>query len=134
MNNIQKLGKLLSVINDLFSIGDYGVNHIEFLFIDVKKLLEENIDTKKYFFKKLMDNIEQDRCLDIEPWGYVDSDLLCYLAYTTRWQEFYDFIGYRKNIIGAYPKDRVTEDIADAITIALRDDWEDTEFYNMLDR
>lgn len=132
MNNIRKLNKLLQAINILFSIGDYGVNHVEFLFLDVKRLLEEHSHVKKYFFNKLMENVGEDNCLQVMPSGYIDSDLLCYLAHATRWKEFYDFATYRKNFIGEYPKNRWSEDIADDILKALQDNWEDAEFYNNL--
>ena len=135
MNNINKLKTLLNVINQLFAVGDYGVNHIEFLFIGVRNLLEEDKEVRKAFFSELAKSINgsddsykshDDLITDL------DSDLLCYLAHTTRWPEFYEFVEYRQQFINSHKKVRYVKDLSDVIQEALQPNWEDADFYNKI--
>lgn len=89
---------MLNVINQLFAVGDYGVNHIEFLFIGVRNLLEEDEVVRKIFFDELMKSINESLSSDHDLVADIDSDLLCYLAHTTRWPEFYEFVKRRQEI------------------------------------
>lgn len=135
MNNISKLNILLNVINQLFAVGDYGVNHIEFLFIGVRDLLEEDKVVRKIFFNELEKSINE---LDDSHKSHddliadIDSDLLCYLAHTTRWSEFYEFVEHRQQIISSQREVRYIKDLSDAIQEALQPNWEDADFYNKI--
>ena len=135
MNNISKLNILLNVINQLFAVGDYGVNHIEFLFIGVRDLLEEDKVVRKIFFNELEKSINglddshkshDDLIADIDP------DLLCYLAHTTRWSEFYEFVEHRQQIISSQREVRYIKDLSSAIQEALQPNWEVADFYNII--
>ena len=135
MNNISKLNILLNVINQLFAVGDYGVNHIEFLFIGVRDLLEEDKVVRKVFFNELAKSINglddshkshDDLIADIDP------DLLCYLAHTTRWSEFYEFVEHRQQVISSQTEVRYVKDLSDSIQEALQPNWEDADFYNKI--
>ncbi|KAF0567427.1 hypothetical protein FQV37_2224 [Psychrobacter nivimaris] len=132
MNNINKLNTLLNVINQLFAVGDYGVNHIEFLFIGVRNLLEEDEVVRKIFFDELMKSINESLSSDHDLVADIDSDLLCYLAHTTRWPEFYEFVKRRQEIVSSRKKIRYSKDLSEAIQEALQLHWEDVEFYNKI--
>ena len=121
---------MLNVINQLFAVGDYGVNHIEFLFIGVRNLLEEDEVVRKIFFDELMKSINESLSSDHDLVADIDSDLLCYLAHTTRWTEFYEFVEYRQQVINSQKKVRYVKDLSDVIQEALQPNWEDAEFYN----
>ena len=132
MNNINKLNTLLNVINQLFAVGDYGVNHIEFLFIGVRNLLEEDEVVRKIFFDELMKSINESLSSDHGLVADIDSDLLCYLAHTTRWPEFYEFVKRRQEVVSSRKKIRYSKDLSEAIQEALQLHWEDVEFYNKI--
>lgn len=132
MNNINKLNTLLNVINQLFAVGDYGVNHIEFLFVGVRNLLEEDEVVRKIFFDELMKSINESLSSDHDLVADIDSDLLCYLAHTTRWPEFYEFVKRRQEIVSSRKKIRYSKDLSEAIQEALQLHWEDVEFYNKI--
>ena len=132
MNNINKLNTLLNVINQLFAVGDYGVNHIEFLFIGVRNLLEEDEVVRKIFFDELMKSINESLSSDHDLVADIDSDLLCYLAHTTRWTEFYEFVKRRQEIVSSRKKIRYSKDLSEAIQEALQLHWEDVVFYNKI--
>lgn len=126
---------MLNVIDQLFTVDDYGVNHIEFLFIGVRNLLEEDEAVRKVFFNKLAKSINglddshkshDDLIADIDP------DLLCYLAHTTRWPEFYEFVEHRRQAINSQKKVKYAEDLSDVIQEALQPHWEDADFYNKI--
>jgi len=137
LNSINKLNTLLNVINQLFAIGDYGVNHIEFLFIGVKDLLEKDDKVREVFFNKLLKHIDESDFLDKssnELTIGIDSDLLCYLAYTTHWPEFYEFVRLRQKFINSQKKVRYSKDLSDAIYEALQPDWEDIIFYKEIEK
>ena len=121
---------MLNVINQLFAVGDYGVNHIEFLFIGVRNLLEEDEVVRKIFFDELMKSINESLSSDHDLVADIDSDLLCYLAHTTRWTEFYEFVEHRQQVINSQKKVRYVKDLSDVIQEALQPNWEDAEFYN----
>ena len=133
MNNINKLNILLTVINQLFAVGDYGVNHTEFLFIGVRNLLEEDKEVRKAFFNELAKSINGS---DDSHKSYdalvadIDPDLLCYLAHTTCWPKFYEFVKQRQEIINSQKGSRYSKDLSDVIKEALQSDWEDVAFYN----
>ena len=123
----------MNVVNQLFSVGDYGVNHVEFLFIGVRNLLEEDNEVRKVFFNELMKSVNQIDNLDTPYDGLItdiDSDLLCYLAYTTHWPEFYEFVKCRKEVLNNQKKIRYSKDLSDVIQDALQPNWEDVDFYN----
>ena len=132
MNNINKLKTLLNVINQLFAVGDYGVNHIEFLFIGVRNLLEEEQVVRKIFFDELMKSTTGLLSSDYDLVAEIDSDLLCYLAHTTRWPEFYEFVEHRQQVINSQKKIRCVKDLSDVIQEALQPNWEDADFYNKI--
>jgi hypothetical protein len=132
LNNINKLNTSLNVINQLFAVGDYGVNHIEFLFIGVRNLLEEDEVVRKIFFDELMKSINESLSSDHDLVADIDSDLLCYLAHTTRWPEFYEFVNRRQEIVSSRKKIRYSKDLSEAIQEALQLHWEDVEFYNKI--
>ena len=132
MNNINKINTLLNIINQLFAVGDYGVNHIEFLFIGVRNLLEEDEVVRKIFFDELMKSINESLSSDHDLVADIDSDLLCYLAHTTRWPEFYEFVERRQEVITSRKKIRYSKDLSEAIQEALQLHWEDVEFYNKI--
>ena len=132
MNNINKINTLLNIINQLFAVGDYGVNHIEFLFIGVRNLLEEDEVVRKIFFDELMKSINGLLRSDHDLVADIDSDLLCYLAHTTRWPEFYEFVKRRQEIVSSRKKIRYSKDLSEAIQEALQLHWEDVEFYNKI--
>lgn len=132
MDNINKLYILLNVINQLFAVGDYGVNHIEFLFIGVRNLLEEDKLVRKVFFDELMRSTNGLLSSDYDLVADIDSDLLCYLAHTTRWSEFYEFVEHRQQIISIQREVRYIKDLSDAIQEALQPNWEDADFYNKI--
>ena len=132
MNNINKINTLLNIINQLFAVGDYGVNHIEFLFIGVRNLLEEDEVVRKIFFDELMKSINESLSSDHDLVADTDSDLLCYLAHTTRWPEFYEFVKRRQEIVSSRKKIRYSKDLSEAIQEALQLHWEDVEFYNKI--
>lgn len=132
MNNINKLNTLLNVINQLFAVCDYGVNHIEFLFVGVRNLLEEDEVVRKIFFDELMKSINESLSSDHDLVADIDSDLLCYLAHTTRWPEFYEFVKRRQEIVSSRKKIRYSKDLSEAIQEALQLHWEDVEFYNKI--
>ena len=123
---------MLNVINQLFAVGDYGVNHIEFLFIGVRNLLEEDEVVRKIFFDELMKSINESLSSDHDLVADIDSDLLCYLAHTTRWPEFYEFVERRQEVITSRKKIRYSKDLSEAIQEALQLHWEDVEFYNKI--
>lgn len=123
---------MLNVINQLFAVGDYGVNHIEFLFIGVRNLLEEDEVVRKIFFDELMKSINESLSSDYDLVADIDSDLLCYLAHTTRWPEFYEFVKRRQEIVSSRKKIRYSKDLSEAIQEALQLHWEDVEFYNKI--
>lgn len=123
---------MLNVINQLFAVGDYGVNHIEFLFIGVRNLLEEDEVVRKIFFDELMKSINESLSSDHDLVADIDSDLLCYLAHTTRWPEFYEFVKRRQEIVSSRKKIRYSKDLSEAIQEALQLHWEDVEFYNKI--
>ena len=123
---------MLNVINQLFAVGDYGVNHIEFLFIGVRNLLEEDEVVRKIFFDELMKSINGLLSSDHDLVADIDSDLLCYLAHTTRWPEFYEFVERRQEVITSRKKIRYSKDLSEAIQEALQLHWEDVEFYNKI--
>ena len=135
MNNINKLNTLLNVINQLFAVGDYGVNHIEFLFIGVRNLLGEDKVLRKIFFNELAKSINglddshkshDDLIADIDP------DLLCYLAHTTRWLEFYEFVEHGQQVINSQKKVKYFKDLSNAIQESLQPNWEDADLYNKI--
>lgn len=135
MNKKNKLNILLNIINQLFSVGDYGVNHVEFLFIGVRDLLEEDSKVRELFFNELMKDVNNLNSLEKKYDGLtadIDSDLLCYLAYTTRWPEFYEFVKQKKLVIASQEKIRYSKDLSDIIYEALQPDWEDVDFYNRI--
>lgn len=132
MDNINKLNILLNVINQLFAVGDYGVNHIEFLFIGVRNLLEEDKVVRKVFFDELMRSTNGLLSSDYDLIADIDPDLLCYLAHTTRWSEFYEFVEHGQQAINSQKKVKYAEDLSDAIQEALQHNWEDAEFYNKI--
>ena len=132
MNNINKINTLLNVINQVFAVGDYGVNHIVFLFIGVRNLLEEDEAVRKIFFNRLMKSTNGLLNSDHELAADIDSDLLCYLAHTTRWPEFYEFVERRQEVITSRKKIRYSKDLSEAIHEALQPHWEDVEFYNKI--
>ena len=123
---------MLNVINQLFAVGDYGVNHIEFLFIGVRNLLEEDEVVRKIFFDELMKSINESLSSDHGLVADIDSDLLCYLAHTTRWPEFYEFVKRRQEVVSSRKKIRYSKDLSEAIQEALQLHWEDVEFYNKI--
>lgn len=59
LNNINNFDTSLKIINQLFSIGDYGVNHLEFIFSNILRLLKEDDNLKQYFINMMMRNIEE---------------------------------------------------------------------------
>ena len=135
LNNINNFDTSLKIINQLFSIGDYGVNHLEFIFSNILRLLKEDDNLKQYFINMMMRNIEEINYyqnLKVQSTNEIDSDLLCYIAHATQWTEFNDFVQHRQKIVGIYNKDRYVRDICDEVFDALKDDWEDTEFYKLL--
>lgn len=135
MNNINKLKTLLNVIDQLFAVGDYGVNHIEFLFISVRNLLEEDEAVRKVFFDNLMKSVNrvvESEKLHSDLVADIDSDLLCYLAHTTRWSEFYEFVEHRQQVISSQTEVRYVKDLSDCIQEALQPNWEDADFYNKI--
>jgi len=132
LDNINKLNTLLNIINQLFAVGDYGVNHIEFLFIGVRNLLGEDEVVKKIFFNELMKSTNGSSDLDHDLVADIDSDLLCYLAHTTRWSEFYEFVEHRQQIISSHREVRYVKGLSDAIQEALQPNWEDADFYNQI--
>lgn len=137
MNNLNNLNTLLNVINQLFAICDYGVNHIEFLFIGVKYLLEEDDKVRKIFFNKLLKDTDELDSLDessSELTIDIDSDLLCYLAYTTHWPEFYKFVRLRQEVINSQKKVKYSKDLSEAINEALQPKWEDVIFYKEIEK
>lgn len=135
MDNINKLNTLLNVINQLFTVGDYSVNHIEFLFIGVRNLLEEDEAVRKIFFDNLMKSVN--RVVESEKRhsdsiANIDADLLCYLAHTTRWPEFDEFVEHRQQAINSQKKVRYVKDLYNVIQEALQPNWEDTGFHNKI--
>jgi len=132
LNNINKLNTLLNVINQLFAVGDYGINHIEFLFIGVRNLLEEDKVVKKVFFDELMRSTNGLLSSNYDLVAGIDSDLLCYLAHTTRWSEFYEFVEHRQQVLSSQTEARYVKDLSDGIQEALQPNWEDADFYNQI--
>jgi len=113
-----------------------GVNHAEFIFERLAKLLEEHKALKQWFIKNVESTIalvspsistEKSR-----PLGFVPEELIEYIAHATMWPEF-------KQIAEAelerHREDKVylnSRNLPNSMLAALDEKWEDLDFYPSL--
>ncbi|MBI3560321.1 MAG: hypothetical protein HY080_01195 [Gammaproteobacteria bacterium] len=130
-----KLSNLLDEVFQCLYVENLGLNHAEPIFLKILEQFKHSEEDKKWFLEHAKQSIIN--CCDIitteatRPENFIDSDLICFIAHATKWGEFAGAAGIRKKS-KAYsevlPGDR---DIADDVESALRDDWEDRDFYKV---
>ena len=127
------LTALLDYVFDLLHVRGFGVNHGEHLFRQVWKVLLAQPGLKIWFMKCINESVRSaDRSLagvNTRPDWFVDSDLICFIAHSSRWQEFAELAEQRRSALLASGSIHGSRDISDSILEALEDDWEDRDFY-----
>jgi hypothetical protein len=132
--SLDRLNGILDRIFHILYVDSLGVNHAEPFFVEALDLLRTSEDARAWFLKRAAEDIvhgaqvimagQSDR-----PSNFVDSDLICFVAHATRWQEFATASKERMLSASYAKKLPGSEDFADAIEAALSNDWEDREFY-----
>lgn len=127
---------LLDYQFDLLWVRNYGLNHAEFLFTEAARVLKQYMGIRSWFLELVESSMLQHRGvidgrIQVRPQSYVPDAFVLFVVHRTRWAEFRD--------LAARMRDR-TEDIwltnlldrwSEKLASALRDDWEDREFYEI---
>jgi hypothetical protein len=110
-----------------------GLNHVEPIFLKILGVLCNNEKAKAWFLERARNTIvvggevitnPQER-----PSDFIDSDLICFVAHATRWDEFSQAVRVRRQSSTYAEKLPGSDDIADLVASALSDNWEDKDFY-----
>lgn len=127
------LNILFNHIFDLLFINKLGVNHAEHVFIRILELLQDDPQLKDWFIELVRYNLlmdEQDMTrLQRRPNWFVDPDLILFIAHATKWKEFEKIAEERKSKLHTLKTLNNAREFADELMNALRDDWEDRDFY-----
>jgi hypothetical protein len=132
------LNVLLDHVFDLLYVHCFGVNHAEHVFVQIWKLLaNENDNLKSWFFEQVRKNLLCDdkdvTKIKVRPEGFIDDDLICFLAHATKWDEFKDIAEERASKLNELKTLNDTHDISIRLLEALKDEWEDRDFYYSFD-
>lgn len=124
---------LLNHIFDLLFVNNLGVNHAEHIFIRVLEILESNSQLKDWFVDQVRHNLlmdEQDVTgLLSRPDWFIDPDLILFIAHATKWKEFEDIAHERKLKLSTLVTLNQEREFSDVLLDALKEDWEDRDFY-----
>lgn len=128
--------ELISVLNEAYKLlhqENRGLNHVEPVFQRVLEIVLNDSNAKEWFLEKMTrEVVSGGQIADQEsdmPSNFIDADLMCFIAHATRWSEFGDACKNRK-LEQAYLSNLPgSKDIADMVSEALADDWEDKDFY-----
>src|SRR5690349_17601090 len=125
---------LISALNEAYTIlhkENLGLNHVEPVFRRVLALVNSDSNAKKWFIENMAKEIVSGgQIVNHEsemPIDFIDADLICFVAHATRWSEFSDACAQRKLEKGYTSKLPGSKDIADMVSQALSDDWEDKD-------
>lgn len=133
---MRNMENLTSILNDVYRIlhkENLGLNHVEPFFQRVLEIVSNDLNAKKWFLENMTNEVLSggrviDQKSEIPP-NFIDADLICFIAHTTRWSEFSDACAQRKLEQEYLNKLSGSKDIADMVSEALADDWEDKDFY-----
>jgi len=111
----------------------WGVNHAEFLFIQIARVLNVHDELRSWFLRKVEDTlfgrVELDSSTTIRPPGYIPDDFIWFFAHLTRWPEFSVLAERIKGTLADPWKTNPLRLTSRTLMDALQDDWEDRDFY-----
>ena len=132
--------ELAHLLDEAFRIlfqENLGLNHAEEVFTNSLKLLQSNNTDKTWFIEHAKNEIvsggEVISKADNRPEHFIDSDLICFIAHATRWNDFKQAVSLRKNTSEYKHKLPGSSDIADLVESSLADDWEARDFYQLFE-
>lgn len=124
---------LLDYVYDLLHVKNFGVNHAECLFLQIWNVLSTQPKIKTWFLECVCKSIKSADMsflgTENRPDWFVDGDLICFIAHISKWEEFSEIANQRKQHLLTSGAILGSNDISDAIIEALKDDWEDQDFY-----
>ena len=107
---------------------NFGLNQAEAIFFDVIRLLREESELKPYFLKKAADTFAMPDIGYLEV-GMVPGELIELIAHELRWPELQELANKRIKDFFRGDRSVAAGDIANSITDAYSDDWQDRMFY-----
>lgn len=129
------ISALLDFVFNLSHQRQFGVNHCEFLFVQIWSILSERPALKSWFLElvsKTVSNTSIDLSNEgVRPSWFVDGDLICFIAHLSRWSEFTEIADRRKFELKESGALTGSRDISDSILESMTDEWEDRDFYKL---
>ncbi|RZU47956.1 hypothetical protein EV700_0925 [Fluviicoccus keumensis] len=123
---------LLDYQFDMLFVRNMGVNHAEFLFVEAWKSLEECPEIRPWFMemmeRTLLGGVVQSG-ITKRPEGFAPDDFIWFLAHASRWPEFHVLAARLSKDPGDVWITNPLHRSSEMILAALKDDWEDRDFY-----
>ena len=116
----------------------WGMNHVEFLFVEASRLIE-TFGLRQWALDAIERSIERgyeanSYLLDSRPTDYLPHEFIFFFAHRTRWPEFAALAArLRGASVDLWRSDRL-HTWSGQLEAALRDDWEDADFYQAFSR
>jgi hypothetical protein len=117
----------------LYGRSHWSVNHAEFVFVQTARVLKVHDELRSWFLQKVEDTlygrIEPEPNSRARPMDFVPDDFIWFFVHLTRWQEF---LVLAEKIQGTQADSWKTNPLrltSRSLMDALRDDWEDRDFY-----
>lgn len=124
---------LLDEAYEILFLKKLGVNHAEDVFIKILDVLKHDPIAKDWFVLKSTAQILSGGQVIMgekkRPSGFVDEDLIYFIAHATKWDFFFRACEQRKLSKAYLKKLDWSRDYADYLNDALSPNWEDREFY-----
>lgn len=133
----EELSELESHLDKLFQVqfhSNAGLEVAEPIFVEIARLLGRNHAARERFIEMASHEISVGGSVVSElasrPKGFVDGDLICFIAHMYRWPEFASAIEQRVRSVQHTDILPGSRDLADLVCEALREDWEDRDLYD----
>jgi hypothetical protein len=125
---------LLDYAFDLTYVRSLGENHVEFLYVQCARVVENYSSIKPKLLKDMEHSLVCQYAVENDakkrPDGFIPAEFIWFLAHRTRWPEFEAMAGR----ISDLPEDvwRSNPLRRSSLTLreALSNDWEDSDFYS----
>lgn len=132
------LETLLDYIFDILYVRNcWGVNHAEFMFVQVARLLRRYPDLKPWFLHCVEHTVSSSIVFSPEttarPEHFVAEELIEYIAHATRWVEFQEIALAMQGNPQDQWKANPLRTWSATLLSALQDDWEDRDMYSSLE-
>lgn len=133
MNGKAELIRLLDEAYKTQFVQGGGLNHSEHTFLGIAKLLAESEDARDHFLHLARNEIARGGQVadgsEKRADDFLDTDIILFIAHLKRWPEFHEAVKARTQSESYRNKLSGERDIADLVSEALDDEWEDRDLY-----